>query len=88
MPWVALGVAAIGAVGAASKAPPIMAPTAAAQDGNMFDSSGWNIAFGGSKITSSREQASGPAAVANSYFQYVVAAGVFLILWRMTKRKK
>jgi hypothetical protein len=49
-----------------------------------FDSSGWNINFGGGSIESSRAQDQG----GTNYVPYVVAAAVVLIVWRMTRRKK
>lgn len=77
--------ATIAAFGAAGKAATPGGPSRSDQTGDFaFDSSGWNINFGGGSIESSRAQDTG----ATNYVQYVVVAAVVLIVWRLTRRKK
>lgn len=71
-----------GAAGGAAKPG---GPSTADQKGDFaFDSSGWNINFGGGSIESKRAQDTG----ANNYVQYLIVGAVVLIVWRMTRRKK
>jgi len=54
--------------------------------GAMFDSSGWNVNFGGGSITSSRAQ--DQTDPLHAYMPYVVAGAGFLLLWAYLKRQK
>lgn len=77
-----LAAAALNAAGSAAKPG---GPSTADQKGDFaFDSSGWNVNFGGGSIESSRAQDTG----ANDYVKYVVVGAVVLIVWRLTRRKK
>lgn len=54
---------------------------------SAFDSSGWNVNFGGGSITSERrESAAGAAASMDAYLPYVLIAAGVLVAWRMTRR--
>jgi hypothetical protein len=56
-------------------------PSSAFGGDSSFDSSGWNVNFGGGSISSSRADALG------QYMPYVIAAAAVLIVWRMTKKR-
>lgn len=91
MAAVALGVAAIGAVGAASAAPPVMPGLNEMFADTKFDSSGWNVAFPGAKIESSRSESAAAvdpvaAVIGGGYMPWVVLGAGVLLLWRMGKK--
>lgn len=55
--------------------------TAAGRGESSFDSSGWNVNFGGGAISSS---ASGGL---SEYLPYVLAAAAVVIAWRMSRKR-
>lgn len=71
-----------------------LSQTSAAETGNQFDASGWNVNFGGSGgITSQRTQTdNGPlgglAALSTlpPYVPYLAVAAALVLAWRMTRR--
>ena len=48
---------------------------------SSFDSSGWNVNFGGGSISSNRATDS-----LGAYTPYMLAAVALLIVWRLTKK--
>lgn len=63
-------------------------PTSAeGQSTSSFDSSGWNVNFGGGSIDSTRAQT--PASAAgrvDQYLPYALAFAGLLAVWRMTRK--
>lgn len=57
-----------------------------------FDSSGWNVNFGGGSIESARAQTPIPlgasTAGVNAYVPYILIGLAALVVWKMTRRKR
>lgn len=94
MPWIALGAAAITAVGSVASSANNVAPTSmqTAYDTTtelLFDSSGFSVnTGGGGRIDTTRTQA--PAGVAaaedlQKYFPYMLFALAGVALWKISK---
>ena len=90
---VMLGAAAIGAIGnvaaAGATAAPVMPGFNEMHAETVFDSSGWNVAFPGARIESSRtEGVADPIAsvMGGGYMPWVVLGAAVLLLWRVSKR--
>lgn len=56
---------------------------AALRGESVFDSSGWNVNFGGGTIESSRAQ----AGQLSEYMPYILVGAGLLIVWRMTRKR-
>lgn len=52
---------------------------------SIFDSSGWNVAFGAGNISSQRSQEQRGSF--DQYLPYIIAAAGVLIVWRLTKQR-
>lgn len=55
--------------------------TAAGRGQSAFDSSGWNVNFGGGSISSNASSG------LSAYLPYVLAAAAVVIAWRMSKKR-
>lgn len=52
----------------------------------MFDSSGWNVNFGGGSIESNASKASNPMGL-SKYLPYALIFVGGLVVWRMTRKR-
>lgn len=60
--------------------------SASGESTSSFDSSGWNVNFGGGSIDSTRAAGSGALSQLEQYLPYALIFAGVLIVWRMSKR--
>jgi hypothetical protein len=80
-PWLAIAGSAAEGLGQAvgSSAP----STAAGRADSVFDSSGWNVNFGGGSIEATRSQTD----KLSEYMPYLLLGAGLLVVWRLTRKR-
>lgn len=79
-PYMAAGSMLKDALGGPSNA------TSGGTSSSSFDSSGWNVNFGGGSIDSNRSQTPAGVGAVDAYLPYALGAFALLIVWRMTRK--